>query len=82
MTAGSRTQICRQCDERHDAPSCFLATRKGGGNWRRSARNYRSRICYDCARKLVATATPGHTLNDRWDVRELARAIELKDAKP
>lgn len=76
MTRTPRTQICRNCDERRDASSCFLATRKSGGNYQRGNRNYRSRICYECAYKLVAGATPGHDLNERWVLSSLLLVID------
>lgn len=75
-TIRSEKAICRNCDERKPTNVLFLATRKSGGSFNRSHRNYRSRICLECAYKLVATATPGFELNDRWVIASLTLVVK------
>ena len=70
MTVG----ICRQCETRK--PDLVVASRTGGGSYRRAPRQYKSSICLSCARELLARA-PAHAMAtvDRWSVDSLRRAI-------
>jgi len=71
MTAG----ICRQCETRK--PDLIVASRTGGGSYRRAPRQYKSSICLVCARELLARA-PAHAMAtvDRWSVSALRRAVD------
>ena len=74
MTSG----VCRQCEMRkHDL---VIASRTGGGSYRRAPRQYKSRICLACARELLARA-PTHAMAtvNRWSVSSLRRAVELAE---
>ena len=70
MTAG----VCRQCETRK--PDLVVASRTGGGSYRRAPRQYKSSICLTCARELLARA-PAHAMAtvDRWSVSSLRRVI-------
>ena len=71
MTAG----ICRQCETRK--PDLIVASRTGGGSYRRAPRQYKSSIYLACARELLARA-PTHAMAtvDRWSVSTLRRAVD------
>lgn len=55
---------CVQCERRKET---FLSSRLGGGSYKRAPRSYRSRVCIDCARDLLANAGQQWRV-DGWDV--------------
>lgn len=65
------TGRCRECMLIRDVRQCW---RYGGGTYRRSGRQYQSRICEECARSLLATATAGQMSVRRWGIQGLRRA--------
>jgi hypothetical protein len=72
--------VCRQCETRK--PDLVIASRTGGGSYRRAPRQYKSSICLACARELLARA-PAHAMAtvDRWSVSSLRRAVERAEQK-
>lgn len=53
----------------------FPASRFGGGTYRRPGRYYASSICEECASRLLASVTPGHTKVSRWGIHSLKHAL-------
>ena len=70
--------VCLYCEAR--SKQLVIASRTGGGTYRRPPREYRSSICLPCAKQLLENA-PMHAMAtvEHWSVRSLRRAVELAE---
>lgn len=64
--------VCRSCMKRREV---FSITRRGGGNYRRGGRTYRSSICLECAVTLHENGW-----SERFSKRRLAELSERASA--
>jgi hypothetical protein len=62
---------CNECGKHREVRT---ASHFGGGSYKRPGRWYRSSICEECALRLIASLTPGHSSVSRWGIVTLRNA--------
>lgn len=63
---------CGNCEKRLPV---VVASRMGGGNYRRAGKSYKTNICRVCARDLLDSRSPGFHSISRWDIIGLEHAL-------
>ena len=72
---------CSLCRKRTTVTDLLAVRRTGGGTYRRASRSYRTRICVACATKVVADATPGHHVSDRYSLSSIRAALASRTSR-